>query len=118
MEKMEDINQISSLAAHDSNVKVVAKEFGAKFKSKRECYHFLSHECGLYLSSYDTMTIYHLRDIGAGLRTKIYGKDVVHLSVPYYEGLTIKEFMEYAVEHPAAARALPMVDKETKKLPR
>jgi hypothetical protein len=115
---MEDINQISSLVEPGGNVQVVAKEFGAKFKSKRECYHFLSHECALYLSSYDTMTIYHLRDIGAGLRTKIKGKDVVHLSVPYYEHLTIKEFIDYADEHPAAAKALPMVRKETLKLPR
>ena len=117
-QKMEDINQISSLVDHGANVHVGAKQFGSKFKDKRETYHFLSHECGLYLSSYDTMTIWHLRDLVAGTRTKIKGKDVFYLNVPQYEHLGIKEFIEYASEHPKAMRALPMIMKEIKKLPR
>ena len=118
MEGLENNNQISSLAGRQDNVQVVAKEFGAKFKSKRECYHFLSHEAGVYLSSFDTVTIFHLRDLIGNKRRKIWGKDVVHLSIPQYEHLGIKEFIEYAEEHPAAMQALPMVMKEIKKLPR
>ena len=115
---MENNNQISSLVDGPSNVQVVAKEFGAKFKSKRECYHFLSFECGVYLSSYDTVTIYHLRDLISNKKHKIWGKDVVHLSVPQYEHLGIKEFIEYAEKHPRVMQALPAVMKEIKKLPR
>jgi hypothetical protein len=64
------------------------------------------------------MTIWHLRDLAAGTRTKIKGKDVFYISVPQYEGLGIKEFIEYAAEYPKAMRALPIVKKEIKKLPR
>ena len=31
---------------------ISAKEFAAKFQSKRECYHFLAYECGVYLPPY------------------------------------------------------------------
>ena len=31
---------------------VSAKEFSAKFKSKRECYNFLAAECSVYLPPY------------------------------------------------------------------
>ena len=31
---------------------VSAKEFAAKFKSKRECYNFLAGECEVYLPPY------------------------------------------------------------------
>ena len=32
--------------------KISAKEFAAKFKSKRECYNFLAVECDIYLPPY------------------------------------------------------------------
>ena len=72
-----------------AKVMVMAKEFGAKFKDKREVYHFLSHEVGAYLSSYDTMTIWHLRDLMSGKCRLIMGKDIMQISVPQYENLTI-----------------------------
>ena len=34
------------------NVQVSAKEFAAKFKSKRECFNFLAGECEVYLPPY------------------------------------------------------------------
>ena len=37
---------------HVSNVQVSAKEFAAKFKSKRECFNFLAGECEVYLPPY------------------------------------------------------------------
>ena len=39
-------------AGHTSLTQVSAKEFGAKFKSKRECYTFLATECEVYLPPY------------------------------------------------------------------
>ena len=33
-------------------VKITAKEFEAKYRSKREVYHFLSVDCGIYLPTY------------------------------------------------------------------
>ena len=69
----------SSLVEH---VMVPAKEIGRKMKSKREVYRFLSSEVKAYLGEYDTMTIWHLRDIEAGDRTLIMSSDVKHISVP------------------------------------
>lgn len=63
-------------------VKVVAKDFAAKYSNKPECFHFLTHDCGAYLSSYDTMTIWHMRDLANGSRSRIRGTAVKHLNVP------------------------------------
>ena len=37
---------------HVTNAQVSAKEFAAKFKSKRECYNFLAGDCECYLPPY------------------------------------------------------------------
>ena len=37
---------------------------------------------GPYLSSYDTMTIWHMRDLASGKRTRIKGSDIRYLHVP------------------------------------
>ncbi len=47
-------------------VAITAKEFAAKYNSKKECFNFLSVDCKAYLSSYETVTIYFLKDIIAG----------------------------------------------------
>ena len=87
-------------------------------RSKREVFHFLSHECGLYLPSFDTVTIFHLKDLFNNVRRRIKGKDVIHLSVPFYEDLKIEEFIKFANENPSALDYLPAVQKEIWRLPR
>ena len=47
-------------------VKLSAKEFAAKFSTKRECFTFLTIDCKAYLPDYDTLTIYFLKDLIAG----------------------------------------------------
>ena len=79
---------------------VDSKAFGAKYQSKREIYRFLSHDCGAYLASYQTMTIWHMRDLVSGARTKIKESDVKQITVPYFEGLKIEKFLEYAADKP------------------
>ena len=37
---------------HPTMARVSAKEFAAKFRSKRECYTFLAVECEVYLPPY------------------------------------------------------------------
>ena len=61
---------------------VPAQSFGAKFASKREVWRFLSCECGAYLSSYETMTIFHMRDLVANKRTLIKSALMKHVNVP------------------------------------
>ena len=55
---------------------VTAAQLGAKYRSKNEIFRFLATEVGVYLSSYATVTIFHLKDICAGKRRIIKAKDV------------------------------------------
>jgi len=109
-------NNISSLAPQ--KVKVSAKEFEAKYADKVEVYKFLTHDCGVYLSDYDTMTVWHMRDLCSGKRRRIYGKDVKHLNVPHFEGLTIKNMLAFGNNFDKVRESLPIVEKEVHKLPR
>ena len=47
-------------------VGISAPAFGAKYRSKKECYNFLTVECKFYLPPYDTITIYFLKDLITG----------------------------------------------------
>ena len=108
--------QINS--ASEQRTKITAKDFAAKMRNKQEVYHFLTHEVGTYLSSYDTMTVWHMRDLMSGKRKRIKGTDVKHLNVPQYEGLKLETFLEFAGRYPGVMRALPIERKEIDKLPR
>ena len=50
----------------DGPVKISAKEFAAKYKSKYEVYRFLTVDAQCYLSPYNTVSIYFLKDLVAG----------------------------------------------------
>ena len=99
-------------------VKITAKDFASKMRDKQEVYHFLTHEVGAYLSSYDTMTVWHMRDLVSGKRHRIKGSDVKHLNVPQYEGLKIEEFYKFAGTWPKVMDAFPTEENEREKLPR
>ena len=45
---------------------ISAKEFAAKYNSKRECFNFLAVDAGVYLPAYEQITIYFLKDIISG----------------------------------------------------
>ena len=47
---------------------IIASSFGAKFSSKGEIWRFLATEAGIYLPSFDTVTIWHLKDVAAGTK--------------------------------------------------
>ena len=46
--------------------RVSAQTFAAKFKSKKEIYNFLTIDAKAYLPAYETVSIYHMRDIVSG----------------------------------------------------
>ena len=79
---------------------VDAAAFGAKYQSKREVYRFLTNDCGAYLASYDTMTIYHMADLCAGRKTKIMSSTIKNINIPYFEGLKIETMLDYAAQYP------------------
>ena len=97
---------------------VNAGEVKAKMQDKRECYHFCTHELGLYLPSYDTVTVWHLRDLITSKRAKIKSTLIQHYDVPQYDGLGIKEFVEFANDYPLAMEAFPLERSEIYKMPR
>ena len=78
----------------------------------------MTNDVGCYLSSYETVTIWHMRDIVANKRTMVKAKDVKHIIIPQFEGLTIDDLLGYAGQYPAVMRALPMAQKEIRKMPR
>ena len=78
----------------------------------------MTHDCGFYLSSYETMTIFHMRDMVSGQRTKIKQTNVKHITVPNFEGLTLETMLEYAAQHQNVMAALPLILREREKLSR
>ena len=64
--------QISSLVGNNQPLaQINAASFGAKYSSKREVFRFLVSEAGVYLPTYETVTVFHMRDIVAGKRKMI-----------------------------------------------
>ena len=103
-------NGIASM--NDRAIKVTSTEFSAVASSKTEVYRFLASEVGAFLDDYHTMTIWHLRDIMAGKRRMIKSKDVKHLHVPQFEGLSTADILEWAKEFPEVFQALPSEESE------
>jgi len=99
-------------------VSVDAKAFKAKFQSKGEVYRFLTHDCGVYLSTYETMTVWHMADLAANRRRRIKETDVKVINIPHFEGLKIETMLEYAALQPDVMQYLPAVAREREKLPR
>ena len=97
---------------------VSAQSFGAKYAGKREVYRFLTHDVGAYLSSYETMTIWHMKDLVNGMRKMLKAKEVKHVTIPQFEGLAIKDLLEFARPYDQVIAALPLVKTEIDKLPR
>ena len=108
---------------------VNVKEFEAKYKSKREVYTFLTIDCNAYLSPFDTLTVYFLKDLVGGHKKckckpngnmpVVNAERVRYVNVPQYEGLehmTICNFLDQA--SPEMARYMPEEHCELKKLPR
>ena len=52
------------------------KNFSAKYATKAEVYRFLATECEVYLPHYQTVTIWHMKDIAGG--TKIVSTSSSH----------------------------------------
>jgi hypothetical protein len=80
-------------------VRLTASEFSAKYSTKREVYTFLSVDAGIYLPSYDTISIWACRDLISGVKGNIKCRQVQHLCVPQYEELTIETITSWARQH-------------------
>ena len=83
-------------------------------------YRFLGSEVRCYLPDYDLVTVWHLRDLASNKRRRIHQDDVKILQLPFYEGLSIAEILDFAqaYDNGSALMALPEVKKEILKLHR
>ena len=59
------MNQIPIQQARGKQ-QVTATAFAAKYKSKREIFNFLTMDVKAYLPTYDTVSIYFLKDLVSG----------------------------------------------------
>jgi len=80
----------------------------------------MSAEVRAYVPPYHTVTVFHLRDLAENKRTIINCDDVKYINIPYYEGLSIDDILDYAGQRDngKALKALPEPRKEIEKLPR
>ena len=77
---------------------VTAAEFSAKFRSKPEVFRFLSYECNAYLPPYDSVTVWHLRDLAGGKRTIVKATAIKTIQVPHFEGLSVERMLAHAMK--------------------
>ena len=96
------------------------QEFEAKFKTKNDCYRFLSSECHTYLPDRRTVTIWFLRDLAAGKRRRLKRNEVKLIDVPQFEGLGKEDVLQWLDSRPTKVdvlRALPEEKREIERLP-
>ena len=105
------------LAAQAQQIRVSAGQFQDKFQSKKEVYRFLTHDNGIYLPKYETVTSFHMRDLVAGKRKKIFEINVKHITVPQFEGLKIELMLEFAANREGVMDYLPMLRREIDAMP-
>jgi len=110
-------------------VQISAKEFSSKYNSKYEIYRFLTVDCKYYLSPYNTVSIYFLKDIASGSKKRtanfyhncnsidVKCSAVKHLYAPLYESLSIAAILNETKKNPPVMRYLPD-DKDLPRLPR
>jgi len=81
-------------------VKVTPQEFAAKYQGKKECWRFVATDCGAYLPEYESVTVWHLRDLTSGKRKIIKATEAKHITLPQFEGLKIETMLDFAKAYP------------------
>ena len=49
-----------------NKMQITQKEFGAKYRSKRECFKFMTVDCKAYIDKFEHVTTYYLKDLISG----------------------------------------------------
>ena len=83
-------------------IMVNVNEFRSKYRSKQECYDFLTIECGAYLPPFKCMTVYHLKDVIAGKKKKINAAEVKYIYCPQYDNLSLPKIFNLVHENKPA----------------
>ena len=111
-------------------VRMSAKAFASKFRSKSEVFVFLATDCNAYLAHVTCYTIYFLKDLITGnrkckstfqmltvTRADIKNTAVMTLYAPQYDNLRVEDIMEQAFKFKETADYLPPL-KDQHRLPR
>ena len=96
---------------------ISSKEVGGKMKNKREIYRFISVEAGAYVPPYELISIWHLKDLLAGKKTITKSKEIKHITIPQFDGLTFETIIEYAESYDEVMEKFP-IKRELEKYPR
>ena len=103
----------------DQKVMVNTATFAAKFRPKKECYHFLTVDCKTYLPGHECVTQYFLKQLINGekkrkscilhivLHLGISCDDFKHIYCPQYENISVKNMMQEALKEPDIMKYLP-----------
>ena len=78
----------------------------------------MATEVGAYLDTYQVMSVFHLRDIISGNRMMIRSKDIKHIHVPQFTGLSVEGMLEFTKKYPKVFKALPAEQAEIESLHR
>ena len=72
----------------------------------------------LFLPPYEAVTYAHLQEVLKDKRKRIQQDQVKYKTIPHYEGLTVKDILEFGELYPDFTNALPSRQLEIDKLPR
>jgi hypothetical protein len=76
-------------------------------------------EVGAYCPSKDTITTWHLRDMANNAKGMIKATEIKHLSVPFYDSLSIEKILDWANQHhPGVLDRYFPIQRELDKFPR
>ena len=80
----------------------------------------MMNEVKAFLLPYETVSVFHLRDLCSKKKQMIHCDKVKVIQLPHFPGLTIEDLLQYADSYGdgQAMEVLPAVKKEILKLPR
>ena len=86
-------------AGAGNRVRIPVREFAAKFKSKHECYSFMTQDLASYQPEESCTVTHFLQKQINGQKGFIKAHEVNHLTVPQYETLTLEEMFKWVRAH-------------------
>jgi len=78
----------------------------------------MTAEVKAFLPSYETVTIFHLKDLACGKRKILKNENAKSYEAPHYEGIAIDDMLHFAKQYQDVRKYLPAEKREIEKLPR
>ena len=78
---------------------ITISDIAIRAKSKKEIYHFLTANWGLYLPPIMDSNSKYIQNIVRGLKKFLYSKNIRVVKIPQIESLSIKELLKWGREY-------------------